>query len=83
MGKEPLRIYVDTSVFGGVFDREFAKASKAFFNLADKGYFSPVTSVPVQNEMTDAPPKVRELFARIQPRIETVPVRDEEDEKEI
>ena len=28
---ETIRIYADTSVFGGVFDEEFEEASKAFF----------------------------------------------------
>jgi hypothetical protein len=26
----PLRVYIDTSVFGGVHDEEFAEASSAF-----------------------------------------------------
>ena len=29
----PIRVYADTSVYGGVFDEEFAKPSRAFFDL--------------------------------------------------
>lgn len=38
------RVYVDTSVLGGVFDDEFADESKAFFEAADKGRFHIVLS---------------------------------------
>ena len=31
-GDPPLRVYADTSVFGGVFDEEFEDASRAFFD---------------------------------------------------
>ena len=30
---KPLRVYVDTSVFGGCFDAEFAEQSTRFFDL--------------------------------------------------
>ena len=34
-----LRTYVDTSVFGGVFDEEFARASVHFFQQVEAGRF--------------------------------------------
>ena len=37
--KKPMRIYADTSVFGGVFDAKFEDASVAFFDLVRKGRF--------------------------------------------
>lgn len=33
MAKRPIKVYADTSVYGGVFDEEFAEASQAFFDL--------------------------------------------------
>jgi len=36
MAMRKLRVYADTSVFGGVFDDEFAEASRAFFDQVVK-----------------------------------------------
>ena len=33
MPNKIIKVYADTSVFGGVFDCEFAKASQLFFEL--------------------------------------------------
>lgn len=60
-----IRVYIDTSVFGGVFDSEFALASRQFFSTADKGTFSLVVSIVVAEEIRDAPPRVRRLYRRI------------------
>ncbi len=32
MTKHPIKIYADTSVYGGIIDEEFAEASHAFFD---------------------------------------------------
>lgn len=40
MTKRPIKIYADTSVYGGVFDEEFAEASKAFFDLVRSGEYT-------------------------------------------
>ena len=63
-GKQ-LRVYVDTSVFGGVFDAEFARASKRFFDQIGRGVFDPVISVIVAEEIADAPPRVQRLYHRV------------------
>ena len=34
---QPIRVYADTSVCGGVFDDEFATPSRAFFEQIDFG----------------------------------------------
>jgi len=34
------RVYVDTSVFGGVFDTEFQRASQDFFDQIKNGQFT-------------------------------------------
>jgi len=52
------RIYVDTSVFGGVFDDEFDDVSKEFFQQIKDNQFSLVTSALVQEEILEAPQKL-------------------------
>ncbi len=42
------RIYLDTSGFGGVFDKEFKKPSKALFEQIESGLCTLVTSAVVQ-----------------------------------
>jgi predicted nucleic acid-binding protein len=59
-----MRIYADTSVFGGVFDTEFAEPSRQFFQEIDSGRFLLVTSAIVEAEIEPAPQRVREFFAR-------------------
>ncbi len=56
-----MRVYVDTSVFGGAFDREFEKASRVFFDMARLGEFTLVISSTVYDEMRDAPEPVRDF----------------------
>jgi hypothetical protein len=59
---KPLRVYADTSVFGGVFDEEFAIPSRIFFDQVRKERFSLISSALVVDEIADAPRKVREFF---------------------
>ena len=33
MAKRPIKVYADTSVYGGVFDEEFTEASQALFSI--------------------------------------------------
>jgi predicted nucleic acid-binding protein len=57
-----IRVYADTSVFGGVFDVEFEDASRAFFGQVRSQRFQLVTSAVVQEELALAPAEVRNLF---------------------
>ncbi|HEV8329611.1 MAG TPA: type II toxin-antitoxin system VapC family toxin [Candidatus Binatia bacterium] len=57
-----IRVYADTSVFGGAFDEEFQKASRIFFDQVRSGRFKLVTSALVQDEIEPAPKDVRGLF---------------------
>jgi len=57
-----IRVYADTSVFGGVFDEEFKTASEAFFGAVRKGEFKLITSELVREEMQAAPKKVIHFF---------------------
>jgi predicted nucleic acid-binding protein len=59
-----MRIYADTSVFGGVFDAEFAEATKKFFSEIDAGRFKIVTSAIDEAEIEPAPQKIRDFFAQ-------------------
>lgn len=58
-----LRIYLDTSVFGGCFDDEFAKDSKRLIEEIKAGKFVLVLSKSVLAEIEQAPVNVRELVA--------------------
>lgn len=58
----PIRVYVDTCVFGGAFDSEFANATREFFAQVRQGRFRLVTSALVLEEVEQAPPVVQELF---------------------
>lgn len=59
-----MRIYADTSVFGGVFDSEFSEPTNQFFAEVEAGRFTLVTSAIVAAEIEPAPPEVREFFDR-------------------
>ena len=68
----PIRVYADTSVYGGVFDEEFVKPSKAFFDLVRQGRFLLVHSVLVRTEIEKAPQHVQSLFAEYEVTAEPV-----------
>jgi len=57
-----IRVYADTSVFGGIYDEEFKEPSRTFFEQVKSGQFVLVTSAVVQDEMVAAPPTVRRFF---------------------
>lgn len=63
----PIRVYADTSVYGGTFDTEFAAASTKFFEEVRIGRFQLVIGAPVRDEIDGAPPQVRSLFDAIAP----------------
>lgn len=65
--------YVDTSVYGGVFDREFARASCAFFDLVRTGRFGLLTSDVVRQEISRAPRRVGQHFTQFLPYMTLVP----------
>lgn len=58
---EQLRIYVDTSVVGGCFDREFARWSEALVREFRAKRLVPVLSDVTAAEVAAAPPAVQEL----------------------
>jgi len=60
--KTLVRAYADTSVFGGVFDKEFEKPSKKFFEVVKAGDIKLLTSELVRQEIQAGPHKVQALF---------------------
>ena len=60
-----MKVYADTSVFGGVCDEEFAEPSKEFFDEVKSGKFSLVVSALVQAEIAAAPEEVQGFFRRV------------------
>jgi len=59
-----LLVYADTSVYGGVFDREFTEASRAFFESVQAGRFALLVSDIVRREIGEAPSRVQVHFNR-------------------
>lgn len=67
MGMRRLRVYADTSVFGGCFDDEFAEFSKAFFEEVRTGRFVLVLSDVTLRELLGAPEQVRAVLVGLPP----------------
>lgn len=73
----PIRVYVDTCVFGGAFDDEFATASARFFALAEQGAFLLYVSAIVMLELTDAPPHVIEMVTAMRDHLSILDITPE------
>ena len=69
-----IRVYADTSVYGGVFDAGIDKSSQEFFEEVKRGRFLLVSSDPVVAELRDAPERVRNVHEGLLPFAEIVPV---------
>lgn len=75
---KPPRLYFDTSVFGGVYDEEFAEVSKLLFEKVKLGEIICVYSNLSIAELTDAPIKVRKHFEELpKEHVELVRVTNE------
>jgi hypothetical protein len=71
--KRTLRVYADTSVFGGCFDDEFRAESVEFFEEVRAGRFVLVVSDVTLDELGLAPEPARRILADLpQPEIEAV-----------
>jgi hypothetical protein len=74
----PLRIYADTSVFGGCFDSEFEESSERFFDLVRRGRVMLLLSEIVDRELARAPLHVRAQRNSLPKRsILEIPITDE------
>ena len=72
-----LRIYVDTSVFGGSFDPEFATWSTALMNDFRGGRYALIVSDVTASEIAMAPQQVQELFAEFEAVVDRLAVTQE------
>ena len=77
--RRPMRVYADTSVFGGTCDTEFEEASRAFFDLVRASKFRLVVSAVVLDELVTAPDAVRSFFSEMLGYIEVLEPSDEAD----
>jgi hypothetical protein len=68
----PLRIYIDTSVLGGCFDREFATWSNGLVRDFRAGRLVRVLSDVTAAEVQDAPEAVRNLHQELLAMVESV-----------
>jgi len=79
--KRSLRVYADTSVFGGCFDEEFKTESLRFFDEVREGQFVLVVSNITLDELELAPDQVRRVLAGLPPeQVELVNTSSESDE---
>ena len=75
---KPLRVYIDTSVFGGYFDDEFSVASRQFFDAVFGGQVISLISETLVAELIRAPEHVQDLLGRtIQARSERLALTSE------
>jgi predicted nucleic acid-binding protein len=72
-----LRVFVDTSVFGGCFDDEFDKASRRFFEEVKAGRFHVVVSERIVMEVERAREEVKKVLFDLEDAVEFVDLTDE------
>jgi predicted nucleic acid-binding protein len=56
------RIYIDTSVVGGIYDNEFDVFTKMFFDKAFRGEIRLIISELLEEELINAPEEVKDFF---------------------
>jgi len=71
-----MKIYANTSVFGGVFDPEFAAPSQRFFEEIEAGHFTLVTSVMVETEIEPTPKPIQDWFRKFVNYAQIAPVNE-------
>lgn len=75
---QKIRVYVDTSVFGGTEDDEFSEPSRRFFDDVYQGHYEILLSDEVYRELEDAPQAVREVWKNLPAEyVEDVQVTEE------
>ncbi len=73
-----MRVYFDTSVLGGCFDREFQNASRQLVQAAYAERILPLLSEILLRELTEAPASVQQLLSRLmQGEVERLEVNDD------
>ena len=59
------KLYIDTSVFGGYYDEEFAEFTIPLFERLNSGEFKLLFSTVTQEELENAPHKVQDLVRQL------------------
>ena len=59
------RVYIDTSVIGGQFDKEFSADTIPFFNAVTDGQFIIIVSDLLEAELLRAPEKIRDFLTTL------------------
>jgi len=57
-----MKIYIDTSVIGGFFDKEFATDTRALFKRLENNEVIFIVSDILEQELENAPQHVKDLF---------------------
>jgi predicted nucleic acid-binding protein len=74
-----MKFYVDTSVWGGYYDKEFSEWTIPFIEQARQGRFSLVLSDVTIQELQNAPKKVKDLPTTVAPQyIELTSITEEQ-----
>jgi hypothetical protein len=73
----PLKVYADTSVYGGAFDEEFDHVSRSFFDGVRQRRFALVVSPIVEREIEGAPREVLSLWHEMRKLAEVADVSPE------
>ncbi|EMS89725.1 hypothetical protein [Leptospira noguchii] len=71
------RVYVDTSVYGGYFDKEFAEWTEKFFEEVDEGKFLILYSDLLDTELKPAPMWVKDFAKNYLENAETILITKE------
>jgi predicted nucleic acid-binding protein len=59
------KLYIDTSVFGGFYDDEFSEYTVPLFERLNEGEFTLLFSTVTQEELEQAPERVRNLIKQL------------------
>ena len=71
------RIYIDTSVIGGYFDKEFESTTRELFEEVLQGEYKIVISSVTEGELEQAPEKVKTLLNDLKINYELIKLTDE------
>ena len=71
------KAYIDTSVLGGYFDKEFDVATRRLFDEVKKGEYKVVISNVTEGELLNAPLPVRTLLNDLNIDYEVIKLTDD------
>ena len=71
------KAYIDTSVLGGYFDKEFDVVTRKLFDAVKKGEYKVVISNVSQGELLNAPEQVRTLLNDLSIEYEVIALTDD------